>query len=80
MKKYILAERLTKEERECVLVYSECENKWYADVSVAKLKTKSIITGCKPILSLVRSFFIYNHLFYNNGNHIFFDNRMYIGL
>ena len=45
MKKYILAERLTKEERECVLVYSECENKWYADVSVAKLKTKFIKQG-----------------------------------
>lgn len=45
MKTIITQERLTKEERECVLVYSEVDNKWYVDVSVAKLRTKFIKQG-----------------------------------
>lgn len=40
MKKIITPDRLTKEERECVLVYSEIDDKWYVDVSVGKLKNK----------------------------------------
>ena len=32
-------------------------------IIVIKLKTRSIITGCNPIFSLVRSFFIHYHLF-----------------
>lgn len=45
MKTNIVPERLTKEERECILAYSEADNKWYADVSVGKLKTKFIKQG-----------------------------------
>jgi hypothetical protein len=45
MKKIIAPDRLTKEERECVLVYSEIDDKWYVDVSVGKLKTKFIKQG-----------------------------------
>ena len=45
MRTNIVPERLTKEERECILVYSEADNKWYADVSVGKLKTKFIKQG-----------------------------------
>ena len=45
MKKIITPDRLTKEERECVLVYSEIDDKWYVDVSVGKLKTKFIKQG-----------------------------------
>ena len=45
MKTIITQERLTKEERECVLVYSEVDDKWYVDVSVAKLRTKFIKQG-----------------------------------
>ena len=42
MKTIITQDRLTKEERECVLVYSELDDKWYVDVSVAKLRTKFV--------------------------------------
>ena len=45
MKTIITQDRLTKEERECVLVYSELDDKWYVDVSVAKLRTKFIKQG-----------------------------------
>ena len=45
MKKIITQDRLTKEERECVSVYSEIDDKWYVDVSVAKLRTKFIKQG-----------------------------------
>lgn len=45
MKTIITQERLTKEERECVLVYSEVDDKWYVDVSVAKLRTKFVKQG-----------------------------------
>lgn len=45
MKKIITPCRLTKEERECVLLYSEIDNKWVADVSVAKLKTRFLKQG-----------------------------------
>ena len=45
IKKIIAPDRLTKEERECVLVYSEIDNKWVADVSVAKLKTRFLKQG-----------------------------------
>lgn len=44
-KKIITPDRLTKEERECVLVYSEIDNKWVADVSIAKLKTRFLKQG-----------------------------------
>lgn len=47
MEKYIIPERLTKEERECNLIYSEIDDKWYAEVSVGKLKTKFIKQGWK---------------------------------
>lgn len=44
-KKIITPDRLIKEERECVLVYSEIDNKWVADVSIAKLKTRFLKQG-----------------------------------
>ena len=45
MKTYIIPERLTKEERECNLIYSEIDEKWYAEVSIGRLKTKFIKQG-----------------------------------
>ena len=45
IKKIVTPDRLTKEERECVLAYSEIDNKWVADVSVAKLKTRFLKQG-----------------------------------
>lgn len=45
MKKIITPYRLTREERECILLYSEIDNKWVADVSVAKLKTRFLKQG-----------------------------------
>ena len=45
MKTIITQDRLTKEERECVVIYSEIDDKWYVDVSVAKLRTKFIKQG-----------------------------------
>jgi len=47
MKTIITSDRLSKDERECVLTYSEAEDKWYADVSVGKLRTKFIKKGWK---------------------------------
>lgn len=44
-KKIITPDRLIKEERECILIYSEIDNKWVADVSVAKLKTRFLKQG-----------------------------------
>ena len=45
MKTYIIPERLTKEERECNLIYSEIDEKWYAEVSIGRLKTKFVKQG-----------------------------------
>ena len=45
MKTYIIPERLTKEERECNLIYSEIDEKWYAEVSISRLKTKFVKQG-----------------------------------
>ena len=45
MKTYIISERLTKEERECNLIYSEIDEKWYAEVSIGRLKTKFVKQG-----------------------------------
>lgn len=47
MKTTIISQRLTKEERECVMVYSEIDNKWYIETSVAKLRTKLLKQGHK---------------------------------
>lgn len=47
MKTITTPDRLTKDERECVLTYSEADDKWYADVSVAKLRTKFVKKGWK---------------------------------
>ena len=47
MEKYIVPDRLTKEERECNLIYSEIDDKWYAEVSIGRLKTKFIKQGWK---------------------------------
>ncbi len=45
VKTITIPDRLTKEERECILIYSEIDNKWVADVSVAKLKTRFLKQG-----------------------------------
>ena len=45
MEKYIVPERLTKDERECNLIYSAIDEKWYAEVSIGRLKTKFVKQG-----------------------------------
>ena len=45
MKTIVVTERLSKDEHECLLSYSEVDNKWCADVSVAKLRTKFVKKG-----------------------------------
>lgn len=47
LKTVIIQDRLTKEERECVMTYSEIDDKWYVDVSVGRLRTKFIKQGWK---------------------------------
>ncbi len=47
IKKYITETRLSKDERECILNFSEVDNMWYADVSVAKLRNKFVKRGWK---------------------------------
>lgn len=47
MEKIITNSRLTLEERECILLYSEIDDKWIVDVSVRKLRTKFIKQGWK---------------------------------
>lgn len=45
MKKYISPDRLTKSERETILIFSEEDNKWYADTTVAKHRTRFLRKG-----------------------------------
>jgi len=49
MKTTIISQRLTKEERECVMVYSEFDDKWYIETSVSKLRTKLLRQGYTEI-------------------------------